>query len=504
MRRFATPRTPLTRPRAYATSAAVTDAADLPITDTRPAVLVVDDEQATLNLVRITLRAQYTVYTAADGPTGLELLAAHPDIAVAIIDQRMPDMSGTAFIQRTIEPYPNLVRIILTGYTDIESLIEAINAGRVYRYLTKPWKIEDLRLAVQQGLEVHRLALENVRLQDELRAANARLRVENTLLKREVKGLYNFEHIVGTSPALQQMLGLLERVVASDTTVLILGETGTGKELIAQAIHYNGPRADQPFVIENCGAIAPELLTSELFGHRRGAFTGATEDREGLFAFADGGTVFLDEIGDCPPDLQTRLLRVLDHGEIRRVGDNQPRTVDVRIIAATHHDLDKDVQAGRFRRDLYYRLSVLTITPPPLRQRTEDIPILAQHFLDRLIRTTGKPMLGLAAETLARLCVYPYPGNVRELENEIKRAFTLAEADSLITPDLLSAKFSSIPADTSANGNGGSLRAAVECLETRLIQEALARNHGNQSRAASDLGIGRRTLLDKLQRYGIR
>jgi len=465
-----------------------------------PAVLVVDDEPASVNLLRITLRG-YDVHTATTGDEGLQLLAAHPEIAVAIVDQRMPGMSGTEFIQHTIEPYPHLVRIILTGYTDIQSLIEAINAGRVYRYLTKPWKKDDLRVAVRQGLEVHRLAVENIRLQAELTTANARLRVENTLLKREARGHYDFEGIVGASAARQRMLDLAAHAIPSDATVLILGETGTGKELVARAIHYNGPRADQPFVSENCGAIAPDLLTSELFGHRRGAFTGAAEDRKGLFEFAHGGTLFLDEIGDCPPDLQTRLLRVLDQGEIRRVGDNASVPVDVRIIAATHHDLEKDVEAGRFRKDLYYRLSVFVINTSPLRERCEDIPLLAQHFLDQRIGATGKTVLGFAPEALERLSAYDFPGNIRELENEVYRAHMLAEASGLVTPDALSAKFV-------ATGNGlpaadSSLRTAVEQLEIQLIRDALARNNNNQTRAAADLGIGRRTLLDKLERYRI-
>jgi two-component system response regulator HupR/HoxA len=246
------------------------------------AILVVDDEPASVNLLRITLGMEYTVYTATDGAAGLNLLAQRPEIALAIVDQRMPGMSGTEFIQQTIEPYPNLIRIILTGYTDIESLIDAINAGRVYRYLTKPWNKDELIATVRQGLDVRRLAMENIRLQEELRAANARLRVENARLKREAQGRYRFDEIIGSSPALKRMLQLVERVVATDTTVLITGETGTGKELVARAIHYNGPRADRAFVTENCAAISPELLTSELFGHKRGAFTGATEDRQGL------------------------------------------------------------------------------------------------------------------------------------------------------------------------------------------------------------------------------
>ena len=469
---------------------------------TEAAVLVVDDEPASVNLLRITLGMDYTVYTATAGEEALELLATHPDIALAIIDQRMPGMSGTELIQKTVEPHPDLIRIILTGYTDIESLIEAINAGRVYRYLTKPWNKEELIGVVRQGLEVHRLGADNLRLQQELRAANERLRVENTFLKREARGRYRFTEIVGTGPALQRALDLVERVVALDTTVLVTGETGTGKELIARAIHYNGPRAEKPFVSENCAALAPELLTSELFGHRRGAFTGATEHRQGLFEVADGGTLFLDEIGDCPAELQMRLLRVLDQGEVRRVGDNAPIKVDVRIIAATHHDLQRDVEAGTFRKDLFYRLSVFTIPMPPLRQRPEDIALLAQHFLEHLIRRHGKAVRGFTPEAAALLAAYEFPGNVRELENEVERAFALTDAADYITPELLSERFGSVRPP--APSNAGSLRTAVERFETQLIREALARHGGNQTRAADELGLSRRGFIDKLQRYGLR
>jgi two-component system response regulator HupR/HoxA len=467
------------------------------------AILVVDDEPASTHLLRVTLGLDYLVYTANDGPSGLALLDAHPEIALAIVDQRMPGMSGTDFIQRTIEPYPNLVRIILTGYTDVEALIEAINAGRVYRYLTKPWERDDLLVAVRNGLEVHRLAVENQRLQQELRVANARLRVENAQLKREARGRYRFEEIVGTSAALRRALDLVERVVTGDTTVLITGETGTGKELFARAIHYNSPRADKPFVTENCAAFAPDLLTSELFGHKRGAFTGASEDRPGLFEMAQGGTLFLDEIGDCPPELQMRLLRVLDSGEIRRVGDNRSIKVDVRVIAATHHDLAKDVEAGTFRKDLFYRLSVFTIAVPPLRQRLEDVPVLAQHFLkERMASMPIKVVPGFTADALAVLGAYDYPGNVRELENEVERAFMLADAGEFLTPELLSDKFAA-PAAALANG-GGSLRQRLEHFELQCVREALERTAGNQTRAAADLGVGRRTLVEKLQKYGLR
>jgi two-component system response regulator HupR/HoxA len=462
---------------------------------------VVDDEQASVELLSITFGLDYRVYTATDGATALRLLAEHPEIAVAVIDQRMPGMSGTELIKETIEPYPDLVRIILTGYTDIDSLIEAINAGSVYRYLTKPWNRDELAGVVRQGLELNRLARENRRLDAELRAAYERLRVENAQLRREVRGRYHFSEIIGASAELQTSLQLLERVATTDSTVLITGETGTGKELVARAVHFNGPRADKPFITENCAAMAPDLLTSELFGYRRGAFTGAHEDRPGLFEAANGGTLFLDEIGDCPAELQTRLLRVLDQGEIRRIGDQKPTRIDVRIIAATHHDLEKDVAAGRFRRDLYYRLSVFNIHLPPLRERKDDVPPLVHHFIERLNARSGKNVQGVRETTLALLAAYHFPGNVRELENEIERAHALTNDGEYIGDDALSPKFT---AQAVAPAPVGSLREAVERCEERFLREALARNGGNQTHTAAALGLSRRGLIDKLIRYGIR
>jgi transcriptional regulator with GAF, ATPase, and Fis domain len=344
-------------------------------------------------------------------------------------------------------------------------------------------------------------AVANARAFEEIARLTGQLQAENLALRQEIDERSMFEEIIGSSPALREALALVDKVAATDTTVLITGETGTGKELVARAIHYNGPRADRPFVSENCGALAPELLSSELFGYKKGAFTGASEDRAGLFEVANGGTLFLDEIGDCPPDLQTRLLRVLDQGEIRRVGDSQPIPVDVRILAATHHDLERDVAEGRFRKDLFFRLSVIPVLTPPLRERREDVPLLAEHFLERLAGRSGKRTLGFTAEALGLLAAHDYPGNVRELEKIVERAFTLGEAGAFLTPDLLPEKLAGLaPAPAGDDG----LRAAVERFEAQCIREALQRNGNNQTHTAEELGVSRRALIDKLTKYAIR
>lgn len=479
--------------------------------ETKPAVLIVDDETASTELLRIGLSHLHPVFTANDGEEALALLEQHPEIALAIIDQRMPGMSGAELIATTAGRWPDLIRVILTGYTDLESLIASINSGSVYRYLTKPWNADELRGVVAAGMELHAMRAENARLTEELRAANASLRDENVELRREARGHWNFDGILGTSAALQRTLDLVEKVVRTPDSVLLCGPTGSGKELIARAIHYNGARADGPFVPENCGALSPELLASELFGHRKGSFTGATTDRKGLFETAHGGTLFLDEIGECPPDLQVKLLRALDQGEIRKVGDDTPVPVDVRIVAATHRDLEAEVEAGRFRADLYYRLAVFTVPVPSLAERADDIPLLAEHFLAAAAADQGRDLPGFSPEALATLAAWSFPGNIRELQNEVRRAAALVEDGCFVTHDLLSPKLQATGRDADAApggevaGEGAStLRAAMERHEAELLRAALARNEGNQTRTATELGVSRRTLVERIQRYGLR
>lgn len=337
-----------------------------------------------------------------------------------------------------------------------------------------------------------------------LRELTDRLRQENLELRRAVEGKYAFGEIVGRSAAMARVLGLVEKVIPSKSTVLIEGETGTGKELLARAIHYSGPRRDRPFLAQNCAALSETLLESELFGHRKGAFTGATSDKKGLFELAEGGTVLLDEVGDMSVNMQAKVLRVLQEGEVRPVGATAIRNVDFRLIAATNKDLNGEVRAGHFRQDLYFRLCVFPIRVPPLRDRREDIPALTHHFLRRLSRDFGKSIAGITAATLNLLVAYPFPGNVRELENELERAAVLVEPDGWITPELLSDRIRGIPPAAGLEARESRLKEALEAMEKRLIQEALTRHKGNVSEAARALGISRQWFMKKMARYKMR
>jgi len=417
---------------------------------------------------------------------------------------RVDDVSAEPLFFRGVDQQTqritrNLLCASLIAPQGAIGVIEAVNSCNRERF-------DDDDLALLNALaQTIADAIEHVRLRlanAELAEANQRLQIENVELKREARGRYQFEEIIGDSPALHTALRKLENALTSKVTVLLESETGTGKELFARALHFNGPRAEKPFVAKNCGAVSGELLYSELFGHKKGAFTGASEDRAGVFEHANGGTVFLDEIGECSATLQVGLLRVLENGEITRLGENTPRRVDVRIIAATNRDLRAEIKAGRFREDLYYRLSVFAITVPPLRERKEDIQLLAEHTIGRLRKSEGKRVLGLTPEALAALCIYDFPGNVRELQNELHRAFVMADDGGYITPDLLSDKFA-IGREAAAAAAEG-LPGMVERFEAQMIRQALANNDGNQTRAAEALRIGRRTLIDKLQKYGVR
>ena len=471
-------------------------------------LLIVDDEPAICESLELTLGGEYRTFTASSGEEGLAILAAE-DIACVIADQVMPGMSGVEFLEQVRERAPATIRMMLTGYADLPSLVRAINESRIYRYIPKPWEPDELRLDVRRALESYELERKNERLAAQLASALEKLQAENVFLRREVGRRYSFDGIIGESPAMQRVFDLTQKVAETATTVLLTGETGTGKDVIARAVHYSGERRERPFVAQNCGALPDTLLESELFGHKRGAFTGATEDKKGLFEAADGGTIFLDEIGETQPSMQVRLLRVLQDGEIRPLGGSQSRRVDVRVVAATNRDLVKEVEKGGFREDLFYRLKVVEIQLPPLRDRPEDVPALAHEFLDRANERMGRQLTGFTNSAMDLLVAAPWPGNVRQLENEIERAVALSGADAAaITGNSLSAELRQVsvpagrPAPASAVSEDWDLNGAVERLKDRMIREAL-REEGSKSGAAQRLGIPRQSLQKMIKRLAI-
>ncbi len=470
------------------------------MTNRKYALLLVDDEPANLQKLQRTFMGQYTVHPARSGEEALQILQKEPIDAI-ITDQKMPNMTGIEFLELSQTINPNLVRIVLTGFTDVDDLIAAINTGKVHRYITKPWEPEDLRLAVRDSLEKLELVRENDRLAAELKTANEKLQTENIILRQEVEKQVYPKSIIYGSPEMENILRLLRRVTGTETTVLIQGETGTGKELIARFIHAESNRREQIFIPVNCGAIPKDLVESEFFGHSRGAFTGATQEKKGYFEMANGGTLFLDEIGEAPQELQVKLLRVIQESEIMPVGYHQPKKVDVRIIASTNRDLKAEVSANRFRQDLFFRINVFSITIPPLRERKKDILPLADFFLRQFSQKLNRKFGSFGNETKDLLMAYSWPGNVRELQNEIERLVLLSETGKNIGPDLLSdhIRQKHRPSLTS----NGDLKSAVRELEDDMIRDALSRFGQNKSRTARALGISRQSLLEKLRRMDV-
>lgn len=465
-------------------------------------VLVVDDEPANLDKLRRTLIRDYRVLEASSAEQALDLLARE-QIDVIITDQRMPGLSGTELLEKTYQLNPNLVRIILTGYTEVQDLIAAINAGRVERYITKPWEPELLLAAVREGVERLELVRENERLNRELQTAYERLKQENLFLRRVANSERPPDRIIYASSQMKSIMGLLDRLGPTDITVLIQGETGTGKELAARYLHRKSRRRDNLFVAVNCGAIPRELIESELFGHTRGSFTGATADKKGLFEIADRGTIFLDEIGEAPPELQIKLLRVIQEGEIMPVGSSAPRKIDVRIIASTNRDLREQVEKGEFRQDLFFRLNVFSIAIPPLRERREDIRPLAEHFVERAALKLNKKGVYLSPQVMSALLSYHWPGNIRELENEIERMVILAEGPGPLDLELLSDHVRGKDV-LSPQANSRPLRQALEEIERKMIDQALHFSQNNRTRAARLLGISRQALIAKIKRFGLK
>jgi DNA-binding NtrC family response regulator len=464
------------------------------------AILIVDDEPPNLQKLKRTFLNEYQVFEAANGEEALEVLRRQP-IAAVITDQRMPAMSGVELLRRSLQVRPDVVRIILTGYTEVEDLMDAINQGQVHRYVTKPWEPAFLRQTLKQELERWELKRENERLAEELKRANEQLEKENFKLRQEVQLLGGGDRrFIYRSREMEELIRLLDRVIPTDSTVLIQGETGTGKELLARYIHETSHRRDQPFVAVNCGAVPADLVESAFFGHRKGAFTGATENRRGFFELANNGTLFLDEIGEAPLDLQVKLLRVLQDGEILPVGSESGRKISVRVIASTNRTLQRAVEEGRFRQDLFFRLNVFSVFVPPLRTRREDVEVLCAFFLNRMCRRLNKEIAGFEQSTLQCLKGYDWPGNIRELENEVERLAILSEPDRLIDPGMLSER---IHFQTGRNETPMDLKEKLADFERRLILEALRNHDNNKSHAAEALGITRQTIIAKLKQYNL-
>jgi DNA-binding NtrC family response regulator len=448
-------------------------------------ILIVDDEKVQREMLAGFLGKQgYPSDSAADGVEALKFYASG-SFDLVLTDLRMPGLDGFALLKELKRRNPEAAVVIMTAFGTVSGAVAAMKEG-ANDYLTKPVDLDELLLKIRRAEK------------------EALLKRENRELKAELRGKFQVDFILTASGKMEEALNLVGRVAPSQATVLILGESGTGKELFARAIHYASPRAGRPLVKVNCAALPENLLESELFGHEKGAFTGAVARRLGRFEQADGGSLFLDEIGDLSSPLQAKLLRVLQEREIERVGSNQTISVDVRLIAATNRNLEEAIRKGTFREDLYYRLNVVTLSLPPLRERKEDIPILIEHFLKKYARKNKKAEVSLTKEARDLLLQHGYPGNVRELENIIERAVVLCRGNTVTAQDLpLNLRETKMGAPPGEGGEGGRLPESVENLERRLILRALERSGGVQTRAAEELGINERVLRYKMKKYRI-
>jgi two-component system response regulator AtoC len=455
-------------------------------------VLVADDEEGMRHMLKMLLsRNGYAVSEAEDGSRALEVLAeGHVDLMLC--DVRMPELDGLGVLRRVHDSRIPVSVIMMSAFVDLDAAIEALKMGAA-DYVSKPFRPDEVLLKI-------RMAEERTRLQEE----RERLRTENARLKGETSPSELPRGIVGKSKRLADVLATVGKVADYKSTVLLLGESGTGKELVARALHERSKRLEQPFVPINCGAIPESLLESELFGHVKGAFTDASRNKKGLIEEADGGTLFLDEIGELPVQLQVKLLRFLQEDEIRRVGDTKGTLVDVRVLAATARDLTEMVKTGTFREDLYYRLNVLQLRIPPLRERRDDIPLLVEHFLDKYGTRLGRHDMSISREALKALMDYGWPGNIRELENTVERAMVLS--DSLhIEVESLPEKITE-PRETALFpffGDDLSIKRAVRTIERELIRRSLEKTGGNRTRAAELVEISHRALLYKIKEYGL-
>jgi two-component system, NtrC family, response regulator HupR/HoxA len=466
-------------------------------------VLLVDHDESTLEDMRGLLEAQFSVFCADSGQAGLHVLE-HETVQIVVTEQRMPGMSGAEFLRIVRTRWPDTIRMILSADTEADAVVPCLEDAGVWQYLMRPFSPDQLVLTLDGAARTWRLQQENRRLTLELHGGPAAFPGRLHRPRPRPGTQAGFDALVRAADSpLGGVCELAARIAAHDIPVLVTGESGTGKEVLARAIHFASTRAEGAFVVENCAAVPDSLLESELFGHKRGSFTGATESRIGLLQQADGGTLFLDEIGETSPAFQVKLLRALQDGEIRPVGSARSLSVDVRLIAATNRDLDADVASGRFREDLYYRIAGITLHMPPLRERPQDIA----HICQSLLRAGGPAGAAFDAQALRCLATYPWPGNVRELQNEVRRALALA-ISPVLGAELLSPKLqqpmAAGPVQACDCGEPeGLLKQQLQRMEAQLIREAMQRHNGNKTRVADELGLTRVGLRMKLTRFGM-
>ncbi len=447
-------------------------------------ILVVDDEESMCNFMEIMLKKEgYKVDTALSGEDAVERIAANtPDLVIS--DIMMPEMSGIELLTEVKKRRSDLHFVVMTAFASVDSAVDALKRG-ADDYITKPFKVDEIKHVIRNILE------------------NAEIRRENKMLKGKLSERSSLDNFIGNSECVVKLKELVRQIAASDSAVLILGESGTGKDLIARAVHTHSSRSEQPFVAINCGAIPELLLESELFGHKKGSFTGAIKDKEGMFQVADGGILFLDEIGNLTPALQVKLLRVLESNEFTPVGSTSPVKVDVRLVAATNANLEEDVRANRFRADLFYRLNVLPINLPALAERREDIPILADHFLQHMAARHDGATKTLSPEALKLISEAEWPGNVRELENTLTRAYLLSKSD-IIEPGDFPAKLQKVAGAQPEMGDSGGENPTLESIEKAYIYWILNQTNWQKTKAAKLLGIDASTLYRKIDRYGLK
>lgn len=451
-------------------------------------LLVIDDEENMRHMLTAMLKKSgYVVDTAADGLEGLSMIDKERYDFI-LCDIKMPKMNGMDFLKRTRDKTGSTTVIMMSAYGTIDTAIEAMKEG-AYDYISKPFKADEVFLALKKAEERESLKRENLFLQEQI---------------RKIEEKYSFGKMVAKSRSMLSVFNLSAKAAQYDTTVLVSGESGTGKELIAKGIHFGGLRAKKNFVPVNCGGIPENLLESELFGYKKGAFTGAEKDKKGLFEEADGGTIFLDEIGELPFSLQVKILRVLQENEIRAVGDSKTKKINVRVIAATSKNLEDEIKNSAFRPDLYYRLNVFAIKLPPLRERMEDVPFLCEHFINRLNVRFEKKIKGISPAAMALLLKRDWPGNVRELENIIERAVVLAEGPVLLPENFLPEPGMKSCIEYGDVFGGYSLKAAQIVIEKKLIEKALNSTGGNRTKAARLLEISHPSLLSKIKAYNIK